>query len=857
MVRRILAFIWVATAICRAAGSVSYTYDSLSRVTSVVYPDGTTVAYTYDAAGNRLSAVISNPSIPSPKISVDKPTLSFTVAAGQISTAQAVAVANTGGGTLQWDAAASSSWLSATPGSGTNAGTVVVTASAAALSAGTYAGAITILAPASNAPLSIPVIFTVTGATGNPTVSSNGIVSAAGSVQGVTRGSVGTIYGTALADAPSSATTVPLPTILRNVQVTVNGINAPLWYVGPGQINFQVPFEAPLQGQASVVVTRAGIASSPSSVALTPYAPSVFMYQRTVGVIDPIIVHASDQSLVTPENPAVPGEYLVVYGTGIGDLTTLPTTGALSPNEPLARANVLPIITVGGVPASVQFAGLTPQAIGLAQFNLQVPEGLPSGPTLPLTINFKGAASRPVQLYVGPVSASQTLTTTTLVSSLSPSILGQSVTLTATVSPAAAPGSVTFYDGTTVLGTSTLAGGQAVLRTTLLPFGTRPLKAYYLGTDGYTPSASPVVAQAIQSLPESGLAAAVNYGAGSQPWSIAVGDFNGDGKQDLAVAFVGSGVDVLPGNGDGTFQASSTYRSGVAPQSVVAGDFNGDGKTDLAVANANCGMGNGTVSVLLGNGDGTFQAAVNYPGTASCLIWLALGDFNRDGRVDVAAVNQTGTLDVFSGNGDGTLQAAVRYNIGTSSNSVAVGDFNLDGLADLAIGTNAGTSILPGNGDGTFNTPVNWGPPANAVSVGDLNGDGKPDLAVTNNNGISILLGNGDGTFQTAVNYLAGVSPQGNVAIGDFNGDGKADLAVASSFVNTAGILLGNGDGTFGPETSYAVGNHPAFIAVGSFSGDGVTDLAVANESNSSLSGGNISVLIGIPAMSNLPKARQ
>jgi len=382
-------------------GTPNYSYDALNRLTKVAYADGTTIVYAYDSAGNRLSRIISNPSISLPKVSVDKSTLTLSTAAGQTAQAQTITVTNGGGGNLQWVASTTASWLSVTPGSGTNSGTVNVTASAAGMPAGTYNANVTILASASNAPLSIPVIFTVTGAQGNPLVSSGGIVSAAGSSPAMARGSVASIYGSALADLPASATTVPLPLALVNVQVSVNGLKAPLWYVGPGQINFQVPFEAPLQGQASVIVSRDGVASAPSNVTLTPYAPSVFMYQRTANALDPIIVHAANNQLVTPDSPAVAGEYLTVYGTGIGDLNVLPVTGALSPENPVATSTVTPTATIGGVNAPVTFAGLTPDAVGLAQFNILVPQGLPTGATQPLVISYGTVKSQLVQLYFG------------------------------------------------------------------------------------------------------------------------------------------------------------------------------------------------------------------------------------------------------------------------------------------------------------------------------------------------------------------------------------------------------------------------------------------------------------------------
>jgi len=278
------------------------------------------------------------------------------------------------------------------------------------------------------------------------------------------------------------------------------------------------------------------------------------------------------------------------------------------------------------------------------------------------------------------------------------------------------------------------------------------------------------------------LSAPSAFGVGAEPISVAVGDFNGDGKLDLAVANNGSNnVSILLGNGDGAFQAAADYGAGTEPYSVAVGDFNGDGKLDVVVANEG-----GNVSILLGNGDGTFQAAVNY-GAESEPTSVAVGDFNGDGKLDLAVANYgSSNVSILLGNGDGTFKTAVNYGAGSSPYSVAVADFNGDGKLDLAL-VNLGSNnvrILLGNGDGTFRAAVDYGAGLNpsSVAVGDFNGDGKLDLVVANEGNVSILLGNGDGTFQTAVNYGSEIGA--SVAVGDFNGDGRLDLASPSADVS-------------------------------------------------------------------------
>jgi len=335
-------------------------------------------------------------------------------------------------------------------------------------------------------------------------------------------------------------------------------------------------------------------------------------------------------------------------------------------------------------------------------------------------------------------------TTVTLATSPNPSIFGAPVVLGAAVTPSTAAGRVTFYDGVTVLGTKPLVSGAASLSTILLPAGTRQLKAYYAGDASNAAATSNVVSQTVNARPGGGLIP----GSSVSGTLLAVADFNGDGKADLAVSdYSGvSGVSILLGDGAGNFRVASTL-SGF--YSAYVGDFNGDGIPDLACPNFITGP-NVTLTILLGKGDGTFQTVASIPSPHN-------------------------------------------------SNNIAVGDFNGDGKADLAIADlDTGVDILLGNGDGTFQPPVSYAsgapgsPGANFIVVADFNGDGRADIATSNlGRSIGILLGNGDGTFQA----LATISvPREffSLAAGDFNRDGKTDVVTSN-----ADVLLGRGDGTF------------------------------------------------------------
>ena len=342
--------------------------------------------------------------------------------------------------------------------------------------------------------------------------------------------------------------------------------------------------------------------------------------------------------------------------------------------------------------------------------------------------------------------------------------------------------------------------------------------------------------------------------AGPQGGSIAVGDFNGDGKLDVAVSDNSIGVDIMLGNGDGTFKAPVGYATAAEPSMVIVADFNGDGNLDLATANVT----SETISVLLGNGNGTFQSHVDYStAIAESCISLAAGALRDDKRLDIVAGCQADSkVVVLLSNGDGTFKPAKAYPVPAGVDQVALGDFNGDGKLDVAV-TNSGTydmvSVLPGTGSGTLKAAVvfgtNYGP--SGIATADFNGDGKLDLVTSDNGGpfgvtmatISVLLSNGKDIFANRTDYNLGLGAYTGIAAADLTGNGKPDLIVPITYADTPyefSILKNKGNGTFDAPVNYALPIGPDAVAAGDFNNDGKADIAVMNFGNS----GSISVLL-------------
>jgi hypothetical protein len=395
-------------------------------------------------------------------------------------------------------------------------------------------------------------------------------------------------------------------------------------------------------------------------------------------------------------------------------------------------------------------------------------------------------------------------------------------------------------------------------------------------------------------------AAAIDIPIGVHPTSVAVADFNGDGISDLAVVNSGEAtpgksnssvihlkgnynVSVLLGNGDGSFGSATQFRVGINPSSVVVGDFNGDGKSDLAVSSSGEYFNGsifvpygGNISVLLGNGKGSFSSGL-IDGTISKNFSvdsrpssIAVGDFNGDTISDLAVIKTNssgiGDIGILIGTGKGDFESAISFKAGNSPNTIIAGDFNHDGKSDLAV-TNSGSKSLKDDGNvsvlltkginKTFNDlfepVINFtaGLLPSSLKAGDFNKDGNSDLAVTNigssliegSDTVSVLLGNENGNFGTATNFRLPKSNGSNhpdsLTIGDFNNDGNSDLATANYDSKTTSVLLGNGSGNFETATNFKVGIGPVYLTTGDFNRDGKSDLVTSN-----LISGNISVLL-------------
>ena len=340
--------------------------------------------------------------------------------------------------------------------------------------------------------------------------------------------------------------------------------------------------------------------------------------------------------------------------------------------------------------------------------------------------------------------------------------------------------------------------------------------------------------------------------SGGKPFGIQIGDFNGDGHQDVAAADQRSDdVSVFLGHGDGTFAGRLSVPAGNGPGALAIGDLDRDGRLDLLVGNDL----SQTVLIRTGNGDGSFGAGARQLDSFDAQ-GAGLADFNRDGKPDLVVPYAqfgpfvpSGDLSVLFGNGDGTFGSELHLGGNIGRGQVVTDDFNGDGKTDLAVGNRqrGNISVFLGRGDGTFGAemlfPVGSDPAQ--IASGDLNGDGVPDIVVVNQaqsypaiaGDLSVLIGRGDGTFAPENRLPAGSGPV-SVTLADYNGDGHADMAVVneddfgSTIPGYVLIFLGKGDGTFSPGPRLDAGADPFLAVARDLNGDGRVDLAVDKRGN-------------------------
>jgi len=335
------------------------------------------------------------------------------------------------------------------------------------------------------------------------------------------------------------------------------------------------------------------------------------------------------------------------------------------------------------------------------------------------------------------------------------------------------------------------------------------------------------------------------YTVGKNPTSVTTADFNRDGFTDLIVTNIGNdSLSILFGNGDGSFKEQKQLRVSVEPRALALHDYNGDGWTDIAVACA----GSDQIVLFLGLAGGRFTEGQRYP-VQRTPISLAAGDVNDDQKPDLVVALRNDKIAVFLGQGDGTFASGARYEYGDTPTSIALADLTQDGKLDLIV-SNGGpmsnaVSIWTGVGDGSFRDPVDYrtGKRPLGVSFADFNNDRKTDLLVINGERDSfvVFLGNGNGTFQDGQESGADAGPVHGFA-GDFDGDRTADVAIVNIQSSDLSILFGRGDGTFKyPPKNYRVGSAPFAVTPLSLKPDATEPPGLAVVSNGA---GSLSIFL-------------
>ena len=371
------------------------------------------------------------------------------------------------------------------------------------------------------------------------------------------------------------------------------------------------------------------------------------------------------------------------------------------------------------------------------------------------------------------------------------------------------------------------------------------------------------------------IASKADFTTGTGPYAVAVGDIDGDGKPDLAIA--NNGTSSNPGNTVSVLRNTSTlgtisyatkvdFATGSVPVSLAIGDIDGDGKLDLVVSNYN----DSSVSVLRNTGSSgsiNFATKVDFA-TGSSPYSVAIGDLNGDGKPDLAVANNSSsnTVSLLRNTGSsGTISFATKVNFttGTNPQSVSIGDIDGDGKYDLVIANNSSNTVsvlrnIGSIGTISFATKIDFttGTKPRSVAIGDMNGDGKLDLVISNydigfGNTVSVLLStstSGSVNFATKADFTTGSGPY-TVAIGDIDGDGKPDLATSNQNSNNISVLRNTSTTTtigFSTKVDFGTGSYPLSLAISDLDGDGKLDLAIVNVGSNGI-GNTVSILRNNP----------
>lgn len=640
------------------------------------------------------------------------------------------------------------------------------------------------------------------------------VVNAATFAVGLTRGALGTVFGTDLANDRVTQTDTPWVTILAGAKVTIAGILCPLYFVSNGQINFQVPFEAPL-GPATLIVSRDGFESAPVTVTISDYAPGVFQYARTASALDPIVVHSSTNQLITPTSPAAGSEYLIAYLTGVGKLTVTPQTGYGSPSSPLAASADAFTGTIGNLPVNVIFAGMTPGFVGLIQVNFQMPGTLPSGTCAALLFNVAGVSSAPVNLATGPGGCA----------------------------PAAAP--------SLTLGATSIVYGPVTV-------GTTSDKTVTLQNTGNA-------ALSVSALAISG--AGYTVVSPQTPFSIAAG-----GSQNVTVRFAPTAAGpslatlnitsndpqrstaAVSLNGTGVAQTSQAPAIDVSPASLDFGSVASGQTKDLTFKVTNNGNAVLTVSSVTSSNP---RFAMVLPGTPFNVDQGGSFQFVTIRFSPNASSSQTGSITIASNDPQKpSIQVAVTGNAASGGGPSTINStLTVTGTATISGGnvSASGTVSLSGIGTGTFSSNFNLLAAAgtgtapvtfnitNGTPSGTLTGTVAGSLALL----AQVLAGNPNSSGPATITISSGTAGFAG-ATGAFNvtatGTGTRDTSSGSFTLTGPGTITIPGSG--GGASGGTIAVTPAATDFGSVNTGSTKDIAVtiANTAGS----GVLSVTPGI-----------